>query len=59
MTKTFMVYEGTYPFRNAIGTVDVPEQTTHEEEASLALLAAVREHGGHPVIEPTLYFNRD
>jgi hypothetical protein len=57
-SKTFMVYEGTYPFRDVIGTVEVQPQETPEQEASLALLEAVRTHGGHPVVEPanrTLY----
>ena len=57
-SRTFMVYDGTYPFKNVIGTVEVSQQETPEEEASLALLAAVKQYGGHPVVEQanrTLY----
>lgn len=52
MTKTYLVYDGTYPFKNVIGDVVVGHQDIPEEEAALALAEAIYQYGGHPVVEP-------
>lgn len=50
--KNYLVYDGTYPFKDIIGTVTVPPHDDKEVEASMALNAAIQEFGGHPVVEP-------
>ncbi len=50
--KTFIVYDGTYPFKEEIGTVTVFPCDTPEEEANDALEKAIQIFGGHPVVAP-------
>lgn len=50
--RKFNVFDGTYPFEQLLGTVEVPMQEEPEAEAALALHAAVQQFGGHPVVAP-------
>lgn len=49
---TYEVFEGTYPFKEYIGSVNVEALDNKEEEAAVALANAIQQYGGHPVVCP-------
>lgn len=49
---TYEVFEGTYPFKEYIGSVNVAALDNKEEEAATALRVAIKQYGGHPVVCP-------